>query len=686
MKHKLTQRMAGLGGIYNPFVANCSGPRAGMTHLEIGQAIAIARVDPPTIWGGYNDELAHYTFDAKVPADCLVVSVHRKYNSVVNPLTVVIYQDINTGEYGVIEVSSYWCEHQYFGSMNRPTPALLNLMSGQRLDKGTYLNRSARVTKDGIYSTTISCNTVTCTDPNVTEDGYVVDEEFVNSAAITTIRKYLTQVGRKEYFLNSYGTEEVFMPFQALGGNIRDDGVVFSTHAYDELDVYRLTPKGLLKNWMGTATPTYINDTFIPEESQPTIIDITVERGGSDSKRNLKTPENMRKQLDYYADEFNRFNESIVDIYDRVISKDKGGKMTPELNDTIYSSLCKCDISSPYRTALAANVKKLYNKYSHDEYRVEITVKLTKKLERGAKMAGCSGDKGVICSIRPSNQMPRNADGTVASVLKMTKGAISRANPSQNIGGYIGAACRDYSNKVRKYVNDGVPTSVIFEELLDFYDCIDVNIRKFLLSYDEKSRIEHINLICKSRIIPPINVESETNPLIMILKLEKSFPPTRGRVQYMNTKGEWELSKNEVLIEVQDYMVLEQSYINPSVMGSSSSNIYGLPAKPSKPLKYIRPIKIKPTANVSETEHRLYLAIMGPEYENLLELAGNPDKQRAMIQTILKSSTPSEIESVVNRIDCESSGHRALKILTHVLAGVGLEITKVTQLTEGKYD
>ena len=685
-KHKLTQCMAGIGGVQNPLIGHISGPRAGMLGLEYGQAVSTATVDVPTLWGGYGDELANYTFASRVPADCLVISVHRKYNSPLNPLTVVIYQNINTGEYGVIEALSYWCEHQYFGSINRPTPILNNLMAGQRLIKGEYLNLSARVTDEGVYSSTLSRNTISCTDPASTEDGYKVSDKFCEDAAITTIRKYVTSSGRKEYFLNSYGDENNYMPFQKLGGAIRDDGLVFATHPYDELDIYRLTPKGLLKRWVATANTVYINDTFKPSESVPTVLDITVERGGGDSKRALNTPPMMRDQLDYYADEFNKFNEGIVEVYNKIIQNDSGSSMTPELNDTIFTALCKCDVNSPLRTAVAGNVKKLYNKYPVDEYRVEIVVKLTKKLERGAKMAGDSGDKGVICSIVPVDKMPRSSDGTVVHVCKMSKGAISRANPAQNIKGYIGAACRDYTTKVRQKVQNGVPYQKIFEELLLFYDCIDPAIRVYLNQYDSAGIKTHIDSICAKKIVVPRNIESPINPIVVIMLLEKNFPPVRERLSYINSKGEVELGDNEALIEVQDYMVLEQSYINPSAMGSSAPNIYGLAAKPSKPLKFIRPMKIKPTMTVSETEHRLYLGIMGKDYEGIIDMAANPDSQRAMIRTILQSASPAEIENVVDRVTHKLGQHRALLLFTNILAGVGLEIVNTDNLTEGKYE
>lgn len=67
-----------------------------------------------------------------------------------------------------------------------------------------------------------------------------------------------------------------------------------------------------------------------------------------------------------------------------------------------------------------------------------VVVKSVHAAQVADKLSGRVGDKGTIAAILPDDQMPRDADGNPYEVLLSPDGTITRANPSQNIEGWLG--------------------------------------------------------------------------------------------------------------------------------------------------------------------------------------------------------------------------------------------------------
>ena len=73
-----------------------------------------------------------------------------------------------------------------------------------------------------------------------------------------------------------------------------------------------------------------------------------------------------------------------------------------------------------------------------DKHGVKVAVKTFSPSEKGDKMSGRYGDKGVIAKVIPDDQMPMDADGNAMEVLLNPLGVISRVNPAQMIETVLG--------------------------------------------------------------------------------------------------------------------------------------------------------------------------------------------------------------------------------------------------------
>ncbi|MDO8504914.1 MAG: DNA-directed RNA polymerase subunit beta, partial [Candidatus Liptonbacteria bacterium] len=97
--------------------------------------------------------------------------------------------------------------------------------------------------------------------------------------------------------------------------------------------------------------------------------------------------------------------------------------------------------------------------------RIHVEVASLRKVQVGDKLAGRHGNKGVISQIRPVQDMPHLADGTPVDIILNPLGVASRMNLGQILETHLGLAAQALGYKVASPVLDGVPESIIRQEL-----------------------------------------------------------------------------------------------------------------------------------------------------------------------------------------------------------------------------
>ncbi|MFH1173441.1 MAG: DNA-directed RNA polymerase subunit beta, partial [bacterium] len=96
---------------------------------------------------------------------------------------------------------------------------------------------------------------------------------------------------------------------------------------------------------------------------------------------------------------------------------------------------------------------------------IQVTVASLRKVQRGDKMAGRHGNKGVISKIVPVEDMPFMADGQPVDIILSPLGVISRMNLGQILETHLGIAASRLGYKVVTPPLNGVPEKNIKEEL-----------------------------------------------------------------------------------------------------------------------------------------------------------------------------------------------------------------------------
>ncbi|WP_193212447.1 DNA-directed RNA polymerase subunit beta [Luteolibacter marinus] len=94
---------------------------------------------------------------------------------------------------------------------------------------------------------------------------------------------------------------------------------------------------------------------------------------------------------------------------------------------------------------------------------VKVFIAAKRKLSVGDKMAGRHGNKGVVATIVPEEDMPFLEDGTPVDICLNPLGVPSRMNVGQVLETHLGVAAKALGFKVATPIFDGIPESKIWE-------------------------------------------------------------------------------------------------------------------------------------------------------------------------------------------------------------------------------
>ncbi len=101
---------------------------------------------------------------------------------------------------------------------------------------------------------------------------------------------------------------------------------------------------------------------------------------------------------------------------------------------------------------------------------VKVFIAAKRKLSVGDKMAGRHGNKGVVATVVPEEDMPFLDDGTPVDIILNPLGVPSRMNVGQVLETHLGVAARALGIKIATPVFDGIPETRIVEYLQEAKD------------------------------------------------------------------------------------------------------------------------------------------------------------------------------------------------------------------------
>ncbi len=352
------------------------------------------------------------------------------------------------------------------------------------------------------------------------EDAIVISQRIVKDDVYTSIHIDEFEIGARDTKL---GPEEITRDIPNVGeealADLGPDGVIRIGAEVKPGDILvgKITPKSetelapeerLLRAIFGEKAAD-VKDTSlrVPSGCTGIVMDVRVSSRNPAGGEKLD-PEERKKQLkkinDNYKRDSDELTEQLTDKLSDILLGEKipldvvngrtgeivipaNRKITKTLLRKLAAAQASIDIDpSPIKNKIMEIVSTFESKFqdldddreraldrieSGDEVdpgiikQVKVFVAKKRKLSVGDKMAGRHGNKGVVATIVPEEDMPYLDDGTPVDICLNPLGVPSRMNVGQVLETHLGVAAKALGFKVATPVFDGIPESVIMDYL-----------------------------------------------------------------------------------------------------------------------------------------------------------------------------------------------------------------------------
>ena len=344
------------------------------------------------------------------------------------------------------------------------------------------------------------------------EDSILVSERVVQEDRLTSIHiQELTCITRD----TKLGMEEITSDIPGVSesalSKLDENGIVYSGAKVESGDILvgKVTPKGesqlspeekLLKAIFGEKASD-IKDTSlrVPSSVSGTVIDVQIfTRDGVDKNPRAKSNEMLMiseysKDLD---DEMrivtNSLKNSLIQYFKKENLVKEKGKLTPSvLNDSDLDTLLKLKISNKKVKDFQKNISDQYKKYQNENKEkmaifkkkieggndlapgvlsiIKVYLAVKRKIQAGDKLAGRHGNKGVISSIVPVEDMPYDSNGNPVDVVLNPLGVPSRMNVGQILETHLGLASKGLGDKINSMLKRNEKLEKLRKVLKDIY-------------------------------------------------------------------------------------------------------------------------------------------------------------------------------------------------------------------------
>jgi hypothetical protein len=710
--------LSSMGGL-NQFMVNVSASRGVMFTGNLGQWLVVNGLTERYLYTGIESEYGKATFsqgfdedvldtegEVKIRNDVEIIKVIRRYPDAglrgckikSNPTTVVIFENYDSKEIGVLSLTEFHSTHQHFGFRYVEDKEVFDkLTPGAMIPAGTVVRHSPGVCKNGNYMFGLETNVMYCSDPAVIEDGIKVSEAYLDRISPTGYGTLTIEFGKGHFPINLYGSPEDYKIFPNIGEKINTSGLLMCLRKHDNItNVVNM-------NINSVCMPDYIYDRkkyAVPAGAR--IVDIKVSRNTKLSIPPM--PVGMEEQLMMYWEADNTFYRKILDVYWSLRGGPRGRgihmRTSPEFHNLVVEAIHRCGVdyhpsgqtnSSDRQTAM--DVRSEYRGVPLDAWRVEITYEHKSVPTIGYKLTNLMGGKGVICAVIKTEDMPIDDNGNRVEVMMDDTSITRRINPGVFYEQYINAAARDTLKRLKQMIGYDLPNDATngqirefftdrsghdafvegYKYLLGFYKIVTpIQHDKLLAAYgdDIDKIIYHLVSVCRHtdgiHMYFPIN-----NPVhrpTMIRELVANYPAIKTPVTFRGERGDMVRTKMPMLIGSMYFMVLEKTAEDWSSVASAKLQVYGTPARLTKFDKDSAPGRQNVVKTIGESESRALAAcIGGEETADIMDATNNPVAHKAIYRKILTADKPTDIDEVLDRSEIPKGGHRPRNFVTHIL-------------------
>lgn len=360
-----------------------SGSRTFMLGKNIEQIPVQCNPDKAWIVTGRENALSQHSIgNKKAIGDFEIISKISKYPDIPNQVYSIIVRYLDTGKYDIIErcpVESLTESYGYsYNSDNMDEKEPTDVM-----EKGEVLMQSTSFDKDGNYLFGKNIPTVYLVDPILEEDGIMINEDYADQFKFWKVHNPRYVLNENDIMGNQYHNKDImYKGFPDINEDI--NGYLAVIRRIDHKSSFYTMKDDLLKEVLP-------NDVVLNPTSGK-VVDVKV---FCNCDVNELQDEIHSAQINKYARLHYTYMKTIVETIDSLGIPDDLFEDDLAYYYDIYSKGIDPAFKwgNDYKTA-----------FSH--MCVEFTICEQKKMNVGSKCTGRFGDKGVIVSMRKSEDMP----------------------------------------------------------------------------------------------------------------------------------------------------------------------------------------------------------------------------------------------------------------------------------------
>tara|TARA_Y100001956_G_scaffold82973_1_gene107761 strand:- start:153551 stop:155665 length:2115 start_codon:yes stop_codon:yes gene_type:complete len=661
IKNQMSFREIGTLNDLNPWTLVNSGARNYMFPNMVAQTPVFSGTTPKRVITGVEGVYGKGTIKVAMPIKGRVTHIIRKFgnsglnNTAIvdeNPLSHIVYMDpdrmmeSNEKVLDLLELPAFCQKHPDFGF--RFDYIDHGIEVGTTIPEGTVIAKSPNWHPE-LDQYNISVKTYVCnvSFPGVTEDGYMVAQEWIDKLETSIMGNRRFGCGKNSYLLPIHGTEKNPKVIPDIGEHVDETGLLVATRQYDEL----LAPIDMLNRNMRRVDPNYDDPVYIPPNAKVTDIDIyrgndkdIIYQGGAD-------------QLEKYYNSTKLYYEQLVDIERHAI------KNRYQIGVALNNAITHARL---WLGNYSARGIRSWRGTPILPWELNVKYEKRQKLTIGSKVTGQHGNKGVICGILPREKMPQNIYGQYADMAMDGDSNAKRMNVGAAFEPYTTGYLDQTKRMCKQYLAEGNVDAAVnyYSEIISRLSKTHGDMLK------ECPDIEHeMNMFLRDGdheelLLPP----TDDHIGFIGIELAKEFDPLRyGPVRYIDEQGNKHVTLDPVLISSIDVYVVEKLGHDYSAVSTAKRQHFGLLAKPGAASRYASPVREKPNKFIGEAEGRLINYVAGPEITGrIINRPSDPIATQSLIETIVTAEQPTNIEQAIDYSVVKPNGNRARQLMSNI--------------------
>ncbi|MCP4394404.1 MAG: hypothetical protein GY804_09105 [Alphaproteobacteria bacterium] len=437
--------------------------RLVMAGGQTKQYMEIFGNERPRVFHGFEKQIMKRKFyttavDEEYVIKAVIPRIHTvsKEGSIrTNPSTTVIYIN-NKNEAGYFNINGINEYSDGFGCINRKINSHL-LTQHKKIPAGTEF-----VKGPGKGYMGINTKVAFMEFKYVPEDSVLIAQSYADKCATTGISKAYIRLKINQRPKNIYGDEEEYKFIPDIGECVGADGILaaIATHKQQTL----LSEIGAANKGID-----HLHDHPLKVRPGAKIENIEI----ACDQKILKNKAPHIQQIKKYIHQDKRYWNDIIDVYSDL--KETRTTLSPELHVLINRAL-----------SFVPQTKKSPTLTDHghpiDFVNIVITFSYHQPIERGFKMSGLEGGKGVVSAVLPDNEMPKDKDGNPMDMVLAMNPMTNRMNYGQGYEMDLSHVGEVVENNIREN-----KVSSPYEYIMGFLEKVNENYAKLLRGmYDDK--------------------------------------------------------------------------------------------------------------------------------------------------------------------------------------------------------